>query len=85
MIKKIRLQKGLPLNQRSVAFMQLPHFREEFIRHLNAKKVRSLKQLAAKPYDEIRAIFKNVSRKYYPKMYTKFKHESGCSWNFNEI
>ena len=41
--------------------MQLPHFREEFIKHLNNKKVRSLRQLAAKPSDEIRGIFKNVS------------------------
>ena len=53
--------EGLPLNQRSVAFMQLPHFKEDFIRHLNAKKVRSLKQLASKPQEEIRSIFKNVS------------------------
>ena len=46
--------------KRSVAFMQLPHFREEFIRHLNNKKIRTLKQLAARPEEEIRGIFKNV-------------------------
>ena len=48
------------LLKRSVAFMQLPHFREEFIRHLNNKKIRTLKQLAARPEEEIRGIFKNV-------------------------
>ena len=58
------LVQGLPLNQRSVAFMQLPHFKEDFIRFLNAKKARSLKQLAARPIDEIQAIFKSVSKKY---------------------
>lgn len=52
---------GLGLNQRSVAFWQLPHFREEFIRYLNAKKARTLRQLAARPTEEIRGIFKNVS------------------------
>jgi len=61
MIKNMQnLVQGLPLNQRSVAFMQLPHFREEFIRHLNNKKIRTLKQLAARPEEEIRGIFKNV-------------------------
>ena len=50
--------------KRSVAFMQLPHFREEFIRHLNNKKIRTLKQLAARPQEEIRGIFKNVRLKY---------------------
>lgn len=49
------------MNQRSGAFWQLPHFREEFIRYLNAKKARTLRQLAARPAEEIRGIFKNVS------------------------
>ena len=53
--------KGIGLNQRSAPFMQLPHFREEFIKHLNAKKTRSLRQLATKPASEIRDIFRNVS------------------------
>ena len=48
------------MNQRSGAFWQLPHFREEFIRYLNAKKARTLRQLAARPTEEIRGIFKNV-------------------------
>ena len=52
---------GIGLNQRSAPFMQLPHFREEFIKHLNAKKTRSLRQLATKPPQEIRDIFRNVS------------------------
>jgi translocation protein SEC63 len=55
------LTQGLGLNQRSVAFNQLPHFREEFIKYLNNKKARSLRQLAAKPTKEIREIFKSVS------------------------
>lgn len=74
MIKNMQnLVQGLPLNQRSVSFMQLPYFREEFIRHLNAKKVRSLKQLAAKPFDEIRAIFKNLTEEEFAELYTVFK------------
>ena len=58
--RKIFKNSGLGLNQRSVAFWQLPHFREEFIRYLNAKKARTLRQLAARPTEEIRGIFKNV-------------------------
>ena len=57
---KVFKNSGLGLNQRSVAFWQLPHFREEFIRYLNAKKARTLRQLAARPTEEIRGIFKNV-------------------------
>lgn len=67
------LVQGLPLNQRSVAFSQLPHFREEFIRHLNAKKIRSLKQLAAKPLEEIRSIFKNLSDEEFTELHNVFK------------
>lgn len=75
MIKNMQnLTQGLPLNQRSVAFMQLPHFREDFIRHLNAKKVRSLKQLASKPSEEIRGIFKNLTDEEFAELYSVFKN-----------
>jgi len=67
------LVQGLPLNQRSVAFMQLPHFKEDFIRFLNAKKARSLKQLAARPIDEIQAIFKSLPEKEFNELYEVFR------------
>lgn len=62
------LTQGLGLNQRSGAFWQLPHFREEFIRYLNAKKARTLRQLAARPTEEIRGIFKNLVDEEFNEM-----------------
>jgi len=68
------LTQGLGLNQRSVAFWQLPHFREEFIRYLNAKKARTLRQLAARPTEEIRGIFKNLADEEFSEMMDVFRN-----------
>lgn len=67
------LVQGLPLNQRSVSFLQLPHFKEDFIRFLNAKKCRTLKQLAARPLEEIRAIFKSLPEAEFNELYEIFR------------
>lgn len=67
------LTQGLGLNQRSVAFWQLPHFSEEFIRYLNAKKARTLRQLAARPTDEIRGIFKNLDDGQFAELLDVFR------------
>lgn len=68
------LVQGIGLNQRSAPFMQLPHFREEFIKHLNAKKARSLRQLATKPDSEIRDIFRNLSDEEFKELDDVFRN-----------
>jgi len=68
------LVQGIGLNQRSAPFMQLPHFREEFIKHLNAKKARSLRQLATKPPSEIRDIFRNLNDDEFSELEDVFRN-----------